>query len=199
MHESRKLEVKSSVNILVYEVIYRIVRLFNVPISRVFGSHDELQEIIMSVAGPPGKALDLGCGDARDAIFLVKNGFDVTAVDFSPTAIKLARKNVQEAGVQVDVVQDDLTNLQHVSGTFDLVIDIGAFSDLSREARDLYMDNVLPLFRMGSRYFLMCFEKKLELGEIDRRFSGYFNVESLEGVTERSSLPGINLYSMVKI
>jgi len=199
MHDSRKLEVKSRVNILVYEVIYRIVRLFNVPISRVFGSHDELQEIIMSVAGPPGKALDLGCGDARDAIFLAKNGFNVTAVDFSPTAIKLARKNVQKAGVQVAVVQDDLTNLQHLSGTFDLVIDIGAFNDLSREARDLYMDNVLPLTRMGSRYFLMCFEKKLELGEIDRRFGGYFNVESLEDVTERSSLPGINLYTMVKM
>jgi cyclopropane fatty-acyl-phospholipid synthase-like methyltransferase len=186
------------VNILVYEVIYRIVQLFNVPISRVFGSHDELQEIIMSVADPPGHALDLGCGDGRDAIFLAKKGFDVTAVDFSPTAIKIARKNGTEAGVSVNFVQDDLTKLRHVTGTFDLVIDIGAFNDLSQEARDLYMDNVLPLTRVGSRYFLMCFEKKLKPEEIDRRFGDYFNVESLEGDTELSSLPGINLYSMIK-
>jgi cyclopropane fatty-acyl-phospholipid synthase-like methyltransferase len=184
------------VNILVYEVIYRIVQLFNVPISRVFGSHDELQEIIMSVAGPPGHALDLGCGDGRDAIFLAKKGFDVTAVDFSPTALKIARKNGIEAGVSVNFVQDDITKLRHVTGTFDLVIDIGAFSDLSQEGRDLYMDNVLPLTRTGSRYVLMCFEKKLAPEEIERRFSEHFSVESLGGERVRISFPGVSLYAM---
>jgi cyclopropane fatty-acyl-phospholipid synthase-like methyltransferase len=186
-------------NILVYEFIYRIIQLFNVPISRVFGSHEELQEIIMSVAGPPGRALDLGCGDGRDAIFLAKKGFDVTAVDFSPTAIKIANENGQEAGVSVKFVQDDLTKLSHVTGTFDLVIDIGAYNDLSQEARDLYMDNVLPLTREGSRYFLMCFEKKLEPEEIDRHFGDYFKIENLEPDSERSALPGINLYSMIRM
>ncbi len=198
MHDSRKVEVASSVNILVYEVIYRIVQLFNVPISRVFGSHDELQEIIMSVASPPGHALDLGCGDGRDAIFLAKKGFDVTAVDFSPTAIKIARKNGIEAGVSVNFVQDDLTKLRHVTGTFDLVIDIGAFNDLSPEARDLYMDNVLPLTRTRSHYFQLCFEKKLEPDEIDLRFSEHFDVESLNDESEGPLFPGVNLYSMLR-
>jgi SAM-dependent methyltransferase len=191
------VEVANIMNVLVYELIYRIVQVFNVPISRVFGSHDELQELILSVARPPGHALDLGCGDGRDAIFLAKNGFDVTAVDFSPTAIKLARKNGREAGGSVNFVQDDVTKLRHVEGTFDLVIDIGAFNDLSQEARGLYMDNVLPLTRVGSRYFLMCFEKKLEPEEIDRRFGGYFDVERLVGITERLSVPGVNFYLMI--
>ncbi|MGB3716147.1 MAG: class I SAM-dependent methyltransferase [Candidatus Promineifilaceae bacterium] len=168
------------------------------PISRVFGSHKELQEILLSVTGPAGRALDLGCGDGRDAIFLARNGFDVTAVDFSPTAIKMARRNVQEANVLVNLVQDDLTKLSFVTGTFDLVIDIGAFNDLSQESRDSYMDNVLPLTHVGSRYFLMCFEKKLGPGEIERRFGGQFNVESLGSDTERPTLPGVNLYSMVR-
>jgi SAM-dependent methyltransferase len=186
------------VNIVVYEFIYRIVRLFNVPIARVFGSHEELQEIIMSVAGPPGHALDLGCGDGRDAIFLAKNGFDVTAVDFSPTAIRMARRNGQEAGVSVKFVQDDLTKLSHVTGTFDLVIDIGAFNDLSQESRDAYLDNVLPLTGTGSRYFLMCFEKKLATEEIYTRFGDRFNIESLEGDSGHPILPGVDLYIMVR-
>jgi cyclopropane fatty-acyl-phospholipid synthase-like methyltransferase len=185
-------------NILVYELIYRIARLFNVPISWVFGNHQELQKVLLSVAGPPGTALDLGCGNGRDAIFLARHGFDVTAVDFSPTAIRMARQNVQQAGVLVTVVQDDLTKLRHVTGTFDLVVDIGAFSDLSREARDLYMDNVLPLTRTGSRFFLMCFEKKLAPGEIDLRFGPHFEVERLEGDVGRPAFPGIHLYSMVR-
>ena len=189
-------------HVLVYDFIYRIVRLFNVPISRVFGPHEELQKIILSVAGPPGKALEIGCGDGRDAIFLAKNGFDVTAFDFSSTAIKMARinarKNVQEAGVGVNLIQDDVTRLSRVTGTFDLVLDIGAFNDLSQHARELYMDNILPLTHSGSRYFLMCFERKLKTREIERRFGKLFNVEILGDESERPAFPGVILYSMVR-
>ena len=185
-------------NVLVYEAIYRIVRLFNVPIERVFGSHEELQEAILAVVNPPGRALDLGCGDGRDAIFLARNGFDVTAMDFSSTAIKLARKRVQEAGVQVDLVQDDLTDLQHLSGTFDLVIDIGAFNDLGQDSRDRYMQNVLPLTHSGSRFILMCFDTKLEVDEIETRFRGQFNIGSLQSQSNEPLFPGVKLYSMVR-
>ncbi len=185
-------------HVLVYELIYRFAKTFNVPISRVFGPHEELQKIMLGVAGPPGKALEIGCGDGRDAIFLAQNGFEVTAVDFSPTAIKMARKNMQEAGIRVNLIQDDVTRLSRVTGTFDLVLDIGAFNDLSQHARDLYMDNILPLTDSGSRYFLMCFEKKLEPGEIERRFGELFNVESLGDESERPVFPGVVLYSMVR-
>lgn len=186
-------------NIFVYELIYRIVQLFNVPMSRVFGPPEELQELIMSVADPPGHALDLGCGNGRFAIFLARNGFDVTAVDFSPTAIKMARKNAQEARVNVNFIKDDLTKLRHVTGTFDLVLDIGAFNDLSQEGRDLYMDNVLPLTHTGSRYILMCFEKKLAPEVIERRFSKHFSVEGLGGEMGRISFPGVSLYAMTRM
>ena len=186
-------------NVLVYEVIYRIVRIFNVPISRVFGSHEELQEIILSVAGPPGTALDLGCGDGRDAIFLAKNGFDVTAVDFSRTAIKMARINGEDARVVVNFIQDDLTKPQHLTGTFDLVIDIGAFNDSSQADRDLYMNNVLPLTHLGSRYFLMCFTKKLLPEEIERRFGDDFTVELLGGDGDSPLFPGVSLFLMTNV
>ncbi len=186
-------------NVLAYEFIYLIVQFLNVPISRVFGSHEELQKIILSVSGPPGTVLELGCGDGRDAIFLAKNGFDVTAMDFSPTAIKMAKKNVEEAGLDVKFIQDDLTDLDHVTGTFDLVVDIGAFNDLSQTARGLYMENVLPLTHLGTRYFLMCFMKKLSPGELDRRFDRHFKIEHLKGDKENPISPGIDLYSMVRI
>ena len=42
----------------------------------------ELQEL------PPGRALDLACGEGRNARWLAKRGWQVTAVDFSPVAIE---------------------------------------------------------------------------------------------------------------
>lgn len=59
---------------------------------------------------PPGRALDLGCGEGGDAIWLARHGWQVTAVDISTTAIGRGRDAARNAGVAADaitwVVQD---------------------------------------------------------------------------------------------
>lgn len=55
---------------------------------------------------PPGRALDLACGEGRNAIWLAARGWDVTGADFSAVAIEKARQLSSE----VDwVVGDALT------------------------------------------------------------------------------------------
>ena len=167
----------------IYELLYRIPF---VPISWIFGSAHELQEyaqLVESGTIAPGRAIDLGCGEGSNAIYLSKNGFDVTGVDFSPTAIKRATSNVQAAGVEVIFVEDDLTNLRHVSGTFDLLVDFGALNDLTQGERDSYMENLLPLTHPGSCFILMCFTKSLPPNEVESRFGDHFKIEIL---TEQS-------------
>jgi cyclopropane fatty-acyl-phospholipid synthase-like methyltransferase len=180
-----------------YELIYRFPF---VPISWIFGRHTKLVELVENGHITPGRAIDIGCGEGSNAaIFLAKNGFDVTGVDFSLTAIKRARKNAEAAGVEVTFIEDDLTNLRHVGGTFDFLVDFGALNDLNEENRDLYVKNVLPLTRPGSRYLLGCFEKKLEPSEIERRFGEQFNIETLPGVPdERSSSLGFRYFWMTR-
>lgn len=48
----------------------------------------------------PGHALDLGCGEGGDAIWLAENGWHATGVDLSPTAIERARLAARERGLQ---------------------------------------------------------------------------------------------------
>jgi SAM-dependent methyltransferase len=68
----------------------------------------------------PGRALDLGCGEGGDAIWLATRGWTVTATDISAVALAKAAAHAAGAGVAVDFQQHDLgTTLP--AGTYDLV------------------------------------------------------------------------------
>lgn len=69
---------------------------------------------------PPGRALDLGCGEGADAVWLAKNGWRVTAVDISGVALERAREHAAEAGVTIDFQRRDLQE-SFPEGEFDLV------------------------------------------------------------------------------
>jgi SAM-dependent methyltransferase len=69
---------------------------------------------------PPGRALDLGAGEGRNALWLAAKGWQVTAVDFSDVGLDKARELARRAGVTVDLVCADATD--PVDGTFDLVV-----------------------------------------------------------------------------
>ena len=69
---------------------------------------------------PPGRALDLGCGEGADAVWLARRGWRVTAADISGVALKRAAQHAAEAGVEVDWQRHDLEKT-FPAGTFDLV------------------------------------------------------------------------------
>nr|WP_307799487.1 class I SAM-dependent methyltransferase [Micromonospora antibiotica] len=71
---------------------------------------------------PPGSALDLGCGEGGDAVWLARQGWRVTAVDVSATALERSAAAVTAAGVAslVDFQRHDLART-FPAGRFDLV------------------------------------------------------------------------------
>lgn len=69
----------------------------------------------------PGRALDLGTGDGRNAVWLARRGWEVTAVDFSSVALARARELAEAAGVNVDWRLADLVEFTPPPGAFDLV------------------------------------------------------------------------------
>ena len=48
---------------------------------------------------PPGRALDLGCGEGADSVWLAHRGWDVVAVDISETALGRAKEAAGTRGV----------------------------------------------------------------------------------------------------
>jgi SAM-dependent methyltransferase len=80
--------------------------------------------VLVEVAGglAVGRALDLGCGEGADVLWLAQRGFTVTGVDVSATAVDRARAHAAEAGLseQVTVERHDLAR-SFPAGEFDLV------------------------------------------------------------------------------
>ena len=80
--------------------------------------------VLVDVAGSltPGTALDLGCGEGGDAIWLARLGWQVTAVDVSLTALDRASIQAATDGVEarIDFQQHDLAHT-FPTGAFDLV------------------------------------------------------------------------------
>jgi SAM-dependent methyltransferase len=195
---------------LFYELGYRFFRM-----PWETGPREELVGLVESGRIAPCRAIDLGCGTGSNAIFLAEHRFDVTGVDFAASAIEKARHRADAAGVRVQFVVDDLTNLQKVKGPFDFLVDYGALDDLGPKDRDLYVRNVLPLTHPGSRYLLWCFEWPLrwwerlipfieltfEPGEAERRFGEYFEIERIAGTTAPDFSqwpPGFAAYLMMR-
>jgi SAM-dependent methyltransferase len=69
----------------------------------------------------PGQALDVGCGEGADAIWLSRRGWTVTAIDVSEVALTRAREAAERAGAAVEWVRGDALRTPFPAGSFDLV------------------------------------------------------------------------------
>jgi SAM-dependent methyltransferase len=68
------------------------------------------------------RALDVGCGEGADAIWLARSGWTVTAIDISEVAVTRAREAAEQAGAAVEWVRGDALQTPFPAGSFDLVL-----------------------------------------------------------------------------
>jgi SAM-dependent methyltransferase len=70
----------------------------------------------------PGRALDLACGEGRNAVWLAEHGWQVTGVDFSPVGLAKAGRLARDHDVDVEWVEADVVEWDPPRAAFDLVI-----------------------------------------------------------------------------
>jgi SAM-dependent methyltransferase len=146
--------------------IYQTVPLDAIP----WNSATPPEALVALVTGGtfcPCTTIDLGCGAGNYAIWLAGLGFDVTGVDSSKTAIRIAEKNAREKGVRCRfIVADLLGDLHEVSGTFDFAFDWELLHHIFPEDRETYVRNVQRVLSPGGTYLSVCFS------EDDPQFGG---------------------------
>jgi SAM-dependent methyltransferase len=89
---------------------------------------------------PPGRALDLACGPGRHTLHLARLGWQVTAVDSSPVAIRLLRERAGNLAVDARVADLEAGEFLIEAGAYDLICDFFYLQ------RDLF-----PAIRAGVR------------------------------------------------
>jgi 2-polyprenyl-3-methyl-5-hydroxy-6-metoxy-1,4-benzoquinol methylase len=100
---------------LAYKILYRVgftpwERMAEPPVADQIAALFDREE---NERQPPyGRALDVGCGRGIWAARLADRGWEVTGVDNVPQALRAARERAREAGVEVRLVQGDVTALR---------------------------------------------------------------------------------------
>jgi len=121
------------------------------------------------------RVLDLGSGTGRNSYYFAEQGAKVTGLEFSPTAVEMAKKYARHGEVPVDY------QLQSIGKPFplpdtsvDMVIDSTSSNSLSDAERSVYLKEIARVLKPGGWVFLraLSFEADTHAKELVKRHPG---------------------------
>ena len=99
-----------------------------------------------------GKICIVGCGHGYDAVMFALKGFEVTAVDFAPSAITALESISEKENVNVHILQSDIFSLApKYDCVFDYVIEQACFCAINPERRKEYERLVYKILKPGGK------------------------------------------------
>ncbi len=100
----------------------------------------------------PGRAIDLGCGPGRNAVWLARQGWQVTGVDASGVGLAQAKERATREGLVLELVQADLLSYVPSQASFDLVV--VANLHFAPEERGLFFARAVAAVAPGGHLFV---------------------------------------------
>jgi 2-polyprenyl-3-methyl-5-hydroxy-6-metoxy-1,4-benzoquinol methylase len=82
----------------------------------------------------PGKALDVGAGQGRNAVWLAQQGWDVTGIDISGVGLAVAEANAKKAGTGISTVKTTYQDYDYGAEQWDLIVMILSWAPVSDPA-----------------------------------------------------------------
>lgn len=102
-------------------------------------------------------SLDLGCGSGRHSVALAEKGINVTGVDFSPSAIELARTWARTKGIHIDLIIADIH--EHIVGvndsSFDSVVAVNTLEYSTKDQFEKIITEVNRILKDGGLFWLV--------------------------------------------
>jgi ubiquinone/menaquinone biosynthesis C-methylase UbiE len=138
------------------------------------------------------KVLDTCCGLGTNGLFLAEKGFEVTGIDISDDAVKIANQRARKEakGGRAYFQVENFMKMEFEAMSFDFVLDAGCFHHVTQEDRHSFIENVHRTLRPSSRYLLMCFSDRMgqawnhfSEGQIRELFSARFDTLPLDEIS----------------
>ena len=115
--------------------------------------HSEVLEAMQFLS--PGKALDLGCGQGRNALFLAQQGFDVTAVDQNELALEILQSIVEQEDLEMTVGLYDI-NSANLKQSYDLIVSTVVLMFLQADRIPSVIRNMQDQTNPGGYNLIVC-------------------------------------------
>ncbi|MBL4933549.1 methyltransferase domain-containing protein [Clostridium paridis] len=106
------------------------------------------------------KILEVGCGAGNNLWFAAREGFNVTGVDRSKSAIEYAKKRFMDENLKGKFIAGDIKKLPFDDESFDLVIDRSALSCVNLNKCKLAVSEINRVLKRGGKFFFNPFSDK---------------------------------------
>jgi SAM-dependent methyltransferase len=104
-----------------------------------------------------GVALDIGCGNGRNTIYLAQHGFNAAGVDLSGQAVAWATERAQEQNTNVRFTCGSIFDNAPSLKSQDFIYDSGCFHHIPPHRRSGYAELISLALRPGGHFGLVCF------------------------------------------
>ena len=115
--------------------------------------HSEVLEAMQTVQ--PCKALDLGCGQGRNALFLAQHGFDVTAVDQNELSLEILQSIVEQEDLEMSVGVYDIHSAS-IGQTYDFIVSTVVLMFLQADRIPAIIKNMQEQTSVGGYNLIVC-------------------------------------------
>lgn len=100
------------------------------------------------------RALDIGCGSGQATAYLAAQGYPTVGVDFSESALEMARRRFPESPGRLEFVKLDVCRPPALDGGYGVLVDLRCYHQIPRGDRRAYWRTIARLAAPGARFLL---------------------------------------------
>lgn len=111
---------------------------------------------------PPSKdikVLDIGCGEGKDAVYLAKQGYSVTAFDITDNGIRKTKALAEKEGVEINAYVDDINTFE-LKEKFDIIYSTGTIQYLNDDEKDHFFEKIKEMTNLNGIHWFNVFVDK---------------------------------------